>query len=45
MAENGTGWVAIEKSSAKHKPEDIEAAHHLAEREDTKSLSEMKQAL
>lgn len=30
MAENGTGWVAIEKSSAKHKPEEIEAAHHLA---------------
>lgn len=30
MAENGTGWVAIEKSSAKHKPEEIEAARHLA---------------
>lgn len=30
MAKNGTGWVAIEKSNAKHKPEEIEAAHHLA---------------
>lgn len=30
MAENGTGWVAIEKSPAPHKPEEIEAAHHLA---------------
>ncbi len=32
MSENGTGWVAIEKSSAKHKPEEIEAAHHLADK-------------
>jgi len=30
MAEKGTGWVAIEKSTAKHKPEEIEAARHLA---------------
>lgn len=30
MANNGTGWVAIEKSPKKHKPEEIEAAHHLA---------------
>ncbi len=30
LAENGTGWVAIENSSAKHKPEEIEAARHLA---------------
>ena len=30
MAENGTGWVAIEKSSIRHKPEEIEAANHLA---------------
>lgn len=32
MAENGTGWVAIEKGKAKHKPEEIEAAHHLADK-------------
>ena len=30
MAEDGTGWVAIEKSTTKHKPEEIEAADHLA---------------
>ncbi|MDE6535447.1 MAG: hypothetical protein K2K82_05490 [Muribaculaceae bacterium] len=30
MAENGTGWVAIENSLAKHKPEEIEAARILA---------------
>lgn len=30
MAENGTGWVAIENSPAKHKPEEIEAARILA---------------
>ena len=30
MANKGTGYVAIEKSSAKHKPEEIEAAMHLA---------------
>lgn len=29
MAENGTGYVAIESSPAKHKPEEIEAAMHL----------------
>lgn len=32
MAENGTGWVAIEKSPAKHKPEEIEAARYLADK-------------
>lgn len=32
MAKNGTGWVAIEKSSSKHKMEEIEAAHHLADK-------------
>ncbi len=32
MAVNGTGWVAIEKSKAKHKPEEIEAARHLADK-------------
>lgn len=32
MAENGTGWVAIEKGNARHKPEEIEAAHHLADK-------------
>lgn len=32
MAENGTGWVAIENSSTKHKPEEIEAARHLADK-------------
>ena len=30
MAEKGTGYIAIEKSSAKHKPEELEAAMHLA---------------
>jgi hypothetical protein len=30
MANKGTGYVAIEKSTAKHKPEEIEAAMHLA---------------
>lgn len=30
MSENGTGWIAIEKGKAKHKPEEIEAARHLA---------------
>lgn len=30
MAEKGTGYVAIEKSPAKHKPEELEAAMHLA---------------
>ncbi len=32
MAKNGTGWVAIEKGNARHKPEEIEAAHHLADK-------------
>lgn len=32
MSENGTGWVAIERSKAKHKPEEIEAARHLADK-------------
>jgi hypothetical protein len=30
MPDRGTGYVAIEKSTAKHKPEEIEAALHLA---------------
>lgn len=30
MADKGTGYVAIECSSARHKPEEIEAAMHLA---------------
>lgn len=32
LAQNGTGWVAIEKSPTKHKLEEIEAAHHLADK-------------
>lgn len=30
MAPNGTGWIAIEKSSRTHSAEEIEAATHLA---------------
>jgi hypothetical protein len=30
MSESGGGYVAIEKSSQRHKPEEIEAANHLA---------------
>lgn len=32
MSESGGGYVAIEKSSQRHKPEEIEAANHLAKK-------------